>query len=120
MSASGAVDRLTRLERLLLDPKFPYGFFLGGGDAEPAVVVVSDALEFARRRLGDVSEAELDALVRQLGGGRESMIDPWSWPRRTWKRLRGVPEAPPEVWTIPRAFFNERGVPVPGARRPRS
>jgi hypothetical protein len=111
------MDGTTRFEDLLLDPAFPYGFFLGGG-GEQAVVVVSDAMEFARRRLGEVSEAEFEAFVRQLGGGREPMSDPWSWPRRTWKRLRGSPEPTPTAWTIPAAFFRDRGVPLPGAERP--
>jgi hypothetical protein len=75
----------------------PWGTFYlgGGGDRIVTVTDLSDAVN------GRWDESTLNRLVRELGGHRETPIDPWSWPRRAIARLRGRETATADAYVFP-------------------
>src|SRR4051812_13234259 len=84
---SGRSD-VARLRDVLADDAVPWPAFFLRSEGE-TVVAVSAIADLVASRGIDWSEPHLDELVRELGGTRQPIVDPWSWPGRTLRRLRG-------------------------------
>ncbi len=85
------------LRALLRRSDVPWGTIYVGGDGD-RLITVRDLLEVVAGRW---DEPTLNRLVRELGGRRETTIDPWSWPRRAIARLRGRETATSDAYVFP-------------------
>ena len=88
------------IESALTAARCPYGRFYG----EPYLpLAVVSALEFVGALVTDASNLEqrLDAFVASIGGTRESIVDPWTAPRRAFRALLGKDNPTTDVWLVP-------------------
>lgn len=97
-----------RVVALLRDPRCPSFpvYRTGGGRA----VYVAEATAFVRQELGrPIDEAEIEAAVREAGGRRQRLVDPWSAPSRAFLRLIGRPKPASDLLELPAKFFDASG-----------
>ena len=98
MSTTGRAAELLLLLRM---SGVPWGTFLSDPSERPVFVRdLVEHLETAATASWD--ERDIDELIRELGGRREGIQDPWTWPMRKWKRLTGAPVPSTDVYFIPK------------------
>jgi hypothetical protein len=92
------------LRSILADADVPWAalYARGGGDR---IVTVADLVAAVGGRWDD---CELDSLVSELGGRREKIVDPWSWPHRALARLRGRETRTSDVYVFPKEVARSR------------
>jgi hypothetical protein len=80
-----------RLRELLADPRCPVGAQLRPHQ-KTRLIGLPDLLAFAEREIGAYAELEdqLDRMMTELSTERLRWVDPWSVPKRGWRRVRGM------------------------------
>jgi hypothetical protein len=91
----------TRLRELMAEDGFPWGTAFRMGESR--VVTVSDFRRYATDSGLDVTDGDLDKFVERIGGKRQGMIDPWSFPIRLVRRLAGKENPTTDFYILPPA-----------------
>ena len=102
---SGAVDA-SSLRELLITETLPWARWpvRGQGEDVRAIEVRDLQANLAQQGVG-IERAVLDDLVRQGGGRREGMVDPWPVPRRAIGWMRGGGWKSNDVYVFPSRLF---------------